>query len=413
MIDPLEVISGVSLDDLSGKLSAGNLDPKELERALKTNAADYPGGIPACGSDALRFGLLSHCGQGRDVNLDINRVVGYRNFCNKLWNATRFAFLYFEGKGEETKPFEPAALPDSLAVVDGSLLVNKWILSRLAAAVERMQPLLAAYQIAEAATVMYEFWYKELCDVYLESIKPVMQSDGAAKHMTQSVLYACMHNGLRLLHPFMPFVTEELYQRLQLLAGEPRASVMVASYPEAAATASWRDQHAEDEMELVMRVAEKVRSVRSAYLKGPLEKHAPAIYLVCRNSDARVAATLRSQREAIGALAKSTKAPPPESITLLTDGEAPPRGCVAEIVDASLEVHVMLKGVIDFSKELVRLEKERGKVEAMAGKLKAKMSKPDYTTRCPAATQEEEQSKLVAMEGEIAAISTAMEQFQV
>ena len=172
-------------------------------QAKKDQEADFPDGIPECGSDALRFGLLAYTVQGKDVNLDIKRVVSYRQFCNKLWNATRFAFMYMDAKDGA---FRPAPLPAAVALVDAaaggspSLLLpylpDAWILSRLAAAIAAVDAHLKAYEIAAAVTAVYEFWYKELCDVYLECIKPVMQLDGtsianaATKHQTQSVLHA-------------------------------------------------------------------------------------------------------------------------------------------------------------------------------------------------------------------------------
>jgi len=289
VIDPLEVINGVSLNELLDKLAKGNLDPKELKKAVDMNKTDYAKGIPACGSDALRFGLLAFCGQGKDVNLDINRVVGYRNFCNKLWNATRFAMCYFVS-GDPTAAlqstqtisaaFRPSPLPVAVTLlgedgpqIDLPFLPDAWILSRLAATISAMHEKLSAYDVASATQTIYDFWYKELCDVYLESIKPVMQldvssvADAATKHTTQTVLHACLNYGLRLLHPFMPFVTEELYQRLSLLVGEPRTTIMLAPYPQPGAVAAWRSNRAEAAMDIVMRVAASIRALRSNYLK--------------------------------------------------------------------------------------------------------------------------------------------------
>lgn len=430
VIDPLEVINGVSLDDLLAKLDAGNIDAKELAAAKQMNMEEYPQGIPECGSDALRFGLLAHCGQGRDVNLDINRVVGYRNFCNKLWNATRFAFLYFDpsqqpGSTTQQAPFRPAPLPVAMRLisaaecepkVDLPMLADAWILSRLAKVVRAINEHLEAYEIANAATAIYDFWYNKLCDVYLESIKPVMQLDSsdignaATKHTTQTVLHACLHYGLRLLHPFMPYVTEELYQRLALLAGEPRTSIMLAPYPQAGTVSVWENAEAEAAMDLVMQVAGSIRSVRANYLKGPLARHAPAVYIVAR--DPKAASIIASQKDTLSALARSSGSPPPAAIHLVQGDCEAPRGCATEIIDASLEVHVMLKGIIDFSREVARLQKERGAVVGRLDKLKGKMSLPEYSTKCKAQQQEEDHLKVQAMEGEVAALDKAIAQFE-
>ena len=365
------------------------------------NEQEYPQGIPECGSDALRFGLLAHCGQGRDVNLDVQRVAAYSKFCNKLWNATRFAFMYIGRDSANGSTFTPGALPVSLALspgggatgprVDLGCLPDAWILSRLAHCVETMDKLLTDYQVAAASEAIYTFWYKELCDVYLEAIKPVMQLDSssvanaATKHASQTVLHACLHYGLRMLHPFMPFVTEELYQRLCLLTGEPRSTIMNATYPAPGAVAALRSTQAEEAMDTVEKVASSIRSLRAAYLRGPLEKHAPAVYVICRNP--RTAAIVSSQVETICALAKSSKSPPPASLQLVPAGCDAPRGCGTEVLDMDTEVHILLKGVVDFSKEVARLQKDLGGVEGRLDKLKKKMAAADYATKCPAATQ--------------------------
>ena len=365
------------------------------------NEKEYPKGIPECGSDALRFGLLAHCGQGRDVNLDVQRVAAYSKFCNKLWNATRFAFMYIGRDTAGGATFKPGSLPVSLALspgggatgprVDLACLPDAWILSRLAECVDLMDKHLAEYQIAAATEVIYTFWYKELCDVYLEAIKPVMQLDGASvanaatKHATQTVLHACLHYGLRLLHPFMPFVTEELFQRLCLLTGEPRSSIMLASYPMPGAISALRSTQAEDAMECVFKVSGSIRTLRAAYLTGALEKHAPAIYIICRN--ARTAAIVASQHETICALAKSSKSPTIASLSLVPEGCSAPKGCATEILDKDTEVHIYLKGVVDFSKEVAKLEKELGVVSGRLEKLKTKMAAADYASKCPVATQ--------------------------
>ena len=398
VIDPLEVINGVSLADLQAKLVAGNLDPKELEKATIMNNQEYPQGIPECGSDALRFGLLAHVGAGKDINLDVQRVAAYSNFCNKLWNATRFAFMYI-GRAEAGQAFTPGALPVALSLhnstggprTDLPSLPDAWILSRLAETVELVDKQLKDYQIATAAETIYAFWYKELCNVYLEAIKPIMQLDGssisnaATKHATQTVLHACLHYGLRLLHPFMPFVTEELFNRLAMLCGEPRSSIMNAPYPVPGAMSALRSAPAEDAMDLVLKVSASIRSLRASYLKGPNERHAPVVYLVCRNP--ATLATLSSQVETIGALAKSSKSPPPAAVLFVADGCSTPRGCATEVLDKHTEVHVLLKGVVDLSKEVVRLQKEAAGVQSRLDKLVGKMAMDSYATKCPAATQ--------------------------
>jgi len=419
LIDPLEVIEGVSLGSLCAKLREGNLPPAEIEKAEGMNKKEYPQGIPECGSDALRFGLLAHVGQGRDINLDVQRVAGYSKFCNKLWNATRFAFHYIGASGT----FTPSALPVSLALTtptgpraDLASLPDAWILSKLAETVETMDTLLRDYQIAAASEVIYAFWYNCLCDVYLESIKPVMQLDSssianmATKHATQTVLHACLHYGLRLLHPFMPMVTEELFHRLALLCGQPRTTIMNAPYPTTGAVAALRSSPAEETMEVVLKLAATIRSLRASFLKGALEKHAPLIYIVCRAP--ATAAIVTSQNETLCALARSSKSPPPEAIRIIAAGCEPPRGCAMEVVDRDTEVHIFLKGVVDFSKEVARLTKEMAGVQGRLEKLLAKVAAPSYEAKCPQATRDEDAAKIAECQGELAALGKARDAFE-
>jgi len=420
VIDPLEVIEGVSLDTLSEKLRQGNLAEAELKKSEEMNKREYPQGIPECGSDALRFGLLAHVGVGRDINLDVQRVAGYSKFCNKLWNATRFAFLYLGGSGGT---FTPGALPVALALstptgprADLASLPDAWILAKLAETVETMDQQLRDYQIAAASETIYAFWYNCLCDVYLEAIKPVMQLDSssianlATKHATQTVLHACLHYGLRLLHPFMPFVTEELFHRLALLTGEPRQTIMNSPYPEPGAVACLASPAAEATMDTVIRLAGSVRTLRATYLKGALERHAPLIYIVCRN--AATSAVITSQNETICALAKSSKSPPPEAIHLVAGGCDAPRGCAMEVLDKDTEVHIYLKGIVDFSKEVARLQKEMAAVQGRLEKLQKKVSAPSYADKCPLATREEDAAKMAEAEAELATLAKACDGFK-
>jgi len=300
--------------------------------------------------------------------------------------------------------------------VDLGCLPDAWILSRLALVTEQVDTALKGYDFSTAAQATYRFWYNELCDVYLESIKPIMQLDGssianaATKHATQTVLHACLHYGLRLLHPFMPFVTEELYQRLQLLSGEPRSTIMTATYPSPGALSALRSPPAEGAMQVIFKIADSIRSLRAAYLKGALEKHAPKIFVVCRSST--TAAILTSQQETILALGRSSQSPPCALLALVAEGCEPPRGCATDVVDGSTEVHIFLKGVVDFSKEIARLQKEVKQVEGRLDKLKKKVTAPNYKERSPANVQKEDADKIVNTEAELAALAKAIAAFE-
>uniref|UniRef100_A0A7N6A3U3 valine--tRNA ligase n=1 Tax=Anabas testudineus TaxID=64144 RepID=A0A7N6A3U3_ANATE len=250
VIDPLDVITGISLEVKPNSILI-NLDPLEVEKAKQGQKSDYPNGIPECGTDALRFALCAYTSQGRDINLDVNRILGYRHFCNKLWNAVKFAMKTL---GDNFIPSEKAQVRPGVS--------DRWILSRLSAAVGLCNAGFRAYDFPGITTAIYNFWLYELCDVYLESVKPVFskaEEDNTSQRQAQvcrQTLYTCLEVGLRLLSPLMPFVTEELYQRLP--RRQPQCdppSICVTPYPD----------EVDCEMEFVMTVVKTIRSLRADY----------------------------------------------------------------------------------------------------------------------------------------------------
>ncbi|XVF34149.1 hypothetical protein REPUB_Repub18cG0033500 [Reevesia pubescens] len=229
VIDPLEVINGISLEGLNKRLEEGNLDHNELATAKAGQVKDSPTGIAECGADALRFALVSYTAQSDKINLDIQRVVGYRQWCNKLWNAVRFAM---------------SKLPDDYAPPP------------------TINPMLRP--------VVYSWWQYQFCDIFIEAIKPYFAGDNPAfsseRNFARDALWVCLENGLRLLHPFMPFVTEELWQRLPGVKSHTRKeSIMTCEYP--SPTESWTNERAEYEMDLVestVRQQEKLKKIMNA-----------------------------------------------------------------------------------------------------------------------------------------------------
>jgi len=259
VVDPIDVIEGITLPGLHERLLTGNLDPREVEKAQQGQKKDYPNGISECGTDALRLALCSYTTQGRDINLDINKVVVFRNFCNKLWNATKFALMNL---GDSFKPLE-------LETSTGKeSFIEKWILSRLDNSCTTANDSLKAFFISEAVTAIHNFWLHDLCDVYLECMKPIMQQEGheEEKNSARNTLYTCLDVGLRLLAPFMPFVTEELFQRLMRRPNSSIESICIAPYP--TGNSSWRQPELEKQIEKVMDVVRGIRSVRAGYKLG-------------------------------------------------------------------------------------------------------------------------------------------------
>ncbi|XP_052526786.1 valine--tRNA ligase, partial [Tympanuchus pallidicinctus] len=223
VIDPLDVIEGISLQGLHQQLLNSNLDPAELERAREGQKRDFPNGIPECGTDALRFALCAYTAQGRDINLDVGRVLGYRHFCNKVWNGARFTL---RALGPQYRP------PPAMELRGRPGVAERWIRSRLSRAVAACGAALGRFDFPAATSAVHGFWLYDLCDVYLECVKPILArvSKGRAAAV-RDALHCCMEGGLRLLAPFMPFVSEELWQRLPHAPPAP-PSLCVCPYPQ-------------------------------------------------------------------------------------------------------------------------------------------------------------------------------------
>ncbi|KAI1295409.1 Valine--tRNA ligase [Halotydeus destructor] len=204
VIDPLDVIGGISLEELQKTLYGSNLETAEIEKAKLGQKADFPNGIPECGTDALRFALCAFVTPGRDINLDIKRVEGYRFFCNKLWNAIKFSLMNLGDSFVPNSKDDPSSKATPL---------DMWLLSKLSAAADSCNQGFENNDFQQITTACYNFWLYELCDVYLECIKPVMQgNDQELQASCRQTLYTALDVALRLLHPFMPYITEELYQ---------------------------------------------------------------------------------------------------------------------------------------------------------------------------------------------------------
>mmetsp|Transcript_49822 Transcript_49822/g.153860 ORF Transcript_49822/g.153860 Transcript_49822/m.153860 type:complete len:1584 (+) Transcript_49822:1327-6078(+) len=375
VIDPIEVIEGIALEDLQKKLYEGNLPDKEIEKAKKGQEADFPEGIPQCGADALRFGLLAYTLQGRHVNLDISRVVGYRHFCNKVWNATRFGLRYF-GEGFR--------FPGSLTVGMDLTWEDRWILSRLSACAEKSNKAFEKYEFANATTATYSFFLYDLCAVYLELLKPRFHAEGegakADQQVAKEVLYVCLDWSFRLMHPLLPYLTEELYQRLPPSPVKSE-SICVAPYP--THVIAWTNEQVEKEMEVVSEIAARFRSQKKSL--GLAESARPKGFL--RHNEKALLGKLTKLTSRLSCMAGYAE------VTVLEEGASSPSGTLRDVVNDKCVIFTEVSG-LDLTAELAKLQKKVTSAEKMAASYEAKMAMAGYEEKVPAEVREMNAQKL-------------------
>ncbi|ORY75634.1 valine-tRNA ligase [Leucosporidium creatinivorum] len=391
VIDPIDVIEGAKLEALHAQLRAGNLVEREIELAEKGQKKDFPNGIPQCGTDALRFALANYSAAGRDINLEILRVEGYRKFCNKLWNATKFAISKFDAD------YVPLA---SEKPTGNESLVEKWILQKLNTAAANVNANFGDRNFMKATDDVYSFWLYEVCDVYIEAIKDITAPDAPleARRSAQHTLYTVLDNGLRLLHPIMPFVTEELWQRLPRRPTDQTKSIMLARYPVQEENRNFAD--AEKDFDLAFNAIRSVRSVATGYnLNSKLQ-------VIFHARTPALAETLRSAEKALRVLIKGC-----DVLTIVESESEIPVGCVGENISNDLAAHLLLKGVVNVDQEIAKAEKKKAFQEAAAEKLRQGMQAPGYEEKKPLQVREKESQKLADLEVEITSLATSIEGF--
>jgi valyl-tRNA synthetase len=268
VIDPLDVIQGISLQDLHKKLLTGNLHPNEIEKATKYQKTAFPDGIPQCGTDALRFSLVSYTTGGGDIAFDIKVIYGYRKFCNKIYQATKYVL----GK------LDSDYVPRKTGKMTGKeSLAEKWILHKFTTAAKEINRALEDREFMRSTTIVYQYWYNSLCDVYIENSKAIIQ-DGTEEEKRSAIdtLYTALEGALTMIHPFMPFITEELWQRLPRRPGDSNPTICKAAYP--TYDPEMDNPTAEAAYELVLGVSKGIRSLMAEY---SLKDEAKGTFLLC------------------------------------------------------------------------------------------------------------------------------------
>lgn len=341
VIDPLDIIAGIPLQKLHDKLLAGNLDPKEVAQAINYQKTAFPDGIPQCGSDAMHFSFCHYTTGGRDINMDIKVVDGYRKFCNKMYQATKFALMRL---GDDFVP------KPTIALTGKESLVELWILHKLNKAAQNTNMGLEERNFLLATDEVYRYWLYELCDVYIENSKPlILEGTEEQKRSAQDTLYNCLEGALLLIHPFMPFVTEELWQRLPRRPQDTNPTIVKAAYPRYIKELD--NTAAETAYDLALSVVKAIRSMQSEYgIKDACKGGSPGNdrkdgnmllthpLVFVHGKDQETSRIVTEQTASIAALVKGL-----ETIVIISTKDSAPDGCRAFIVSEQCNVYMLVK----------------------------------------------------------------------
>ncbi len=379
VLDPIDLIDGIGLDALIEKRTTGLMNPKQAENIAKKTRKEFPEGIPAFGTDALRFTFASLASPGRDIKFDLNRCDGYRNFCNKLWNATRFVLMNVEGHDlaldHEQKAGGVCVAPDGEARLKFSF-ADRWIVSQLQRVEAEIEQHFADYRFDLLAQAIYKFVWDEFCDWYLEIAKVEIQTgDDAQRRGARRTLVRVLETVLRLAHPLIPFVTEELWQTVAPIAGrKTHDSIMLAAYPRA--DLSRIDPAAESRVERLKALAYACRNLRGEMNVSPAQR----MPLLVAGGGAEIA----EFAPILQALAKVSE------VQIVADMPADAMAPVAVVG----ETRLMLKMEIDIAVERERLAKEIDKLEKQIAIARGKLDNESFVARAPAAVVDQEKQRL-------------------
>jgi valyl-tRNA synthetase len=389
VIDPLDIVDGISLDALIAKRTSGLMQPKLAGAIERTTRRQYPHGIAPHGTDALRFTFAALASPSRELRFDLGRVGGYRNFCNKLWNAARFVM---QSLGAEPGAGAAASTPAELSVAD------RWIRARFGRMLGAVEQALSDYRFDFAATALYEFTWYDFCDWYLELAKPVLQSaqtPAALRAATRTTLAEILEALQRALHPFMPFITEEIWQRAAPLAGRAGDTVMLEPWPQAAQFPP--DAQAEREVAWIQALVLGVRQIRGEMNINPARR-IPLLLRAAGDADRELSIRHRAWLERLAGL---------ESVTLLSAGDEEPPAAIA--LAGSLTLLVPMAGLIDAPAEAERLGKLIAKAEKELGGVRARLASDSFVNNAPAPVVATERERLAELERGVAGLRAQLE----
>lgn len=384
VLDPIDLIDGIELEDLVAKRTKGMMNPRDAKKIEKQTRKEFPEGLASYGTDALRYTFYSLASTGRDIKFDVGRIEGFRNFCNKIWNATNYVLMNCENEdcgADGSENFELS-------------LADRWIVAKLQEVEKTVAEGIDTYRLDLASQALYDFVWNEYCSWYLELSKPVLYSDESTaeqKKGARRTLIRVLEEILRLAHPLMPFITEEIWQKIAPLAGIDKSAsndtIMLAAYPQA--DEALIDQGAIADLEWLKDVIVGIRNIRGEMNISP----AKALPVFVENASKEDLRRLSDNDTFLKKLASL------ETITVLAKGEEAPMSATGLVGD--MEILVPMAGLIDKDAECARLQKEIDKLDKEVAKINGKLGNASFVDKAPAAVVEKEKTRLVDFEGQL------------
>lgn len=390
VLDPIDLIDGIDLESLVTKRTSGLMQPAMAQKVEQATRKQFPQGIPPFGTDALRFTYCALASNNREIRFDLNRVDGYRNFCNKLWNAARFVLMNTEGK-------EIGAIESDREYS----LADRWIQSRLQETIHQAELHFKDYRFDLLTQALYEFIWNEYCDWYLEFVKPILNSSTNSTNQQLGARYtllSILETVLRLLHPLMPFISEEIWQRIAPLLKINEQTIMLQSYPQFEATK--KDEAAVTEIEWVKSVILSLRTIRSEMTIAP----GRTIPLLCHKGNNSDREKITKHQQLITSLAKIS------SINWLEENQNPPKASIALVGD--LQLLIPLAGLIDTDAEIKRIHKELGKLHKDLEQMNNKLNNPNFMQNAPTEIVTKEQVRIAECKATIEKLQLQVEQLK-
>jgi len=396
VLDPIDIIDGIDLETLVEKRTSNMMNPKDAAKIEKQTRKEFHEGIAAYGTDALRFTFTSLASTGRDINFDLKRVEGYRNFCNKIWNASRFVLMNCVDKEGSALPIDQSAKPEVWE------LPEKWIMSRLNSSVQNIHQHFNQYRLDMVSHDIYEFIWNEYCDWYVELAKASLNDDSVTDERKAQIRYVLLHvleSSMRFTHPIMPYLTEEIWQTIApLLDRKNTDSIVIADYPQTDSTLI--SEQIESDMDWLQELIASVRNIRGEMKLGNAVR-LPVLLQNISNEEEQRLSRIANQFKALAKV---------ESLTLLKEDDDVPLSSSSMV--GQLRVLVPMKGLIDPTAELKRLGKSFDKLQKQAEGISRKLGNEGFVSKAPAEVVDAEKIKLAELEGQVKAMAGQMEELK-